>query len=84
METTRALAAEVAGSSASIDLNTKRDVYRRNGVREYIVWRVLENALDWFVLRDERFAPLTPDSQGWLRSEVLRSCVQVAQPPLQR
>ena len=64
------LVAEVASSSASIDLNTKRDVYRRNGVREYIVWRVLEDALDWFVLRGEQFQPLTPDAQGWLRSEV--------------
>jgi Uma2 family endonuclease len=64
------LVAEVASSSASIDLNTKRDVYRRNGVREYIVWRVLENAIDWFVLRGEQFQPLSPDSQGWFRSEV--------------
>jgi Uma2 family endonuclease len=64
------LVAEVASSSASIDLNTKRDVYRRNGVREYIVWRVLEGAVDWFVLRDEHFQPLTADAQGWLRSEV--------------
>jgi Uma2 family endonuclease len=64
------LVAEVASSSASIDLNTKRDVYRRNGVREYIVWRVLENAVDWFVLRGEQFQPLAPGADGWLRSEV--------------
>jgi hypothetical protein len=32
---------------------------------------VLEKVLDWFVLRDEQFESLTPDSQGWLRSEVL-------------
>jgi hypothetical protein len=62
--------AEVASSSVSIDLNTKHDVYRRNEVREYLVWRVLEKAVDWLVLRGEQFQPLTPDSQGWLRSEV--------------
>ncbi len=64
------LVAEVASSSVSIDLNTKHDVYRRNEVREYLVWRVLENAVDWFVLRGEQFEPLAPDAQGWLRSEV--------------
>jgi Uma2 family endonuclease len=47
------LIAEVAASSASIDLHAKFQVYRRHGVREYIVWRVLEQALDWFLLRDE-------------------------------
>src|SRR5437879_6656906 len=34
------LIAEVAASSASYDLGSKLDVYRRSGVREYIVWRV--------------------------------------------
>ena len=32
----------------SYDLHAKRHVYRRSGVREYIVWRVLEQAVDWF------------------------------------
>jgi len=31
------LVAEVASSSASIDMNTKLQVYRRNGVREHII-----------------------------------------------
>src|SRR5438067_6966374 len=34
------LVAEVASSSASYDLHAKLHVYRRNGVREYVVWRV--------------------------------------------
>ena len=34
------LVAEVASSSVSIDLHKKLHVYRRNGVREYLVWRV--------------------------------------------
>ncbi|MBV9121864.1 MAG: Uma2 family endonuclease, partial [Planctomycetes bacterium] len=42
------LVAEIAASSASIDLNTKLRVYRRNQVREYLVWRVLDGAIDWF------------------------------------
>src|SRR5437868_7006490 len=31
---------EVSASSVSIDLHAKLHVYRRSGVREYIVWRV--------------------------------------------
>src|SRR5262245_14616013 len=40
------LGAEVASSSVSIDLTAKLHVYRRKGVREYVVWRVLDRAVD--------------------------------------
>ena len=43
------LVAEVATSSASIDLNAKFQVYRRNRVREYIVWRTIDGEIDWFI-----------------------------------
>jgi Uma2 family endonuclease len=33
------LVVEIAISSASYDLHAKRRAYRRNGVREYVVWR---------------------------------------------
>ena len=49
------LVAEVASSSVSYDLGDKLKAYRRNGVREYVVWRVRERQLDWFVLRDDQF-----------------------------
>ena len=64
------LAAEVAASSVSIDLGPKLNVYRRNGVQEYIVWRVLDQAIDWFVLRGSQFEPLAKSPEGWLKSEV--------------
>jgi Uma2 family endonuclease len=64
------LVAEVASSSASYDLHTKLRVYRRNGVREYIVWRVLDQELDWFVLRAEQYERLALDAAGLYRSEV--------------
>jgi Uma2 family endonuclease len=64
------LVAEVAASSVSYDLNAKLNVYRRNGVTEYVVWRVLNQEVDWFVLRDSRYERQTPDAQGLLRSEV--------------
>lgn len=37
------LVVEIAASSASYDLHTKLDMYRRNGVREYLVWQMYEN-----------------------------------------
>jgi len=64
------LVAEIASSSAAYDLHQKLTVYRRHGVREYIVWRVLENAIDWFVLRDGRYEPLHTDGTGVFKSEV--------------
>lgn len=63
------LVLEVASSSVSIDLTTKLQVYRRNGVREYLVWRVLDRAVDWFVSRAGQYERLVPDAQGLLRSE---------------
>jgi Uma2 family endonuclease len=46
------LIVEVAASSASIDLRDKRRACCRNGVREYLVWRVTEARLEWFCLED--------------------------------
>jgi hypothetical protein len=65
------LVAEVAASSVSYDLNVKLNAYRRNGVREYIVWRVLDGTIDWFVLREGVYERLIPDAAGIYRSEVL-------------
>ena len=64
------LVAEVAASTASYDLHDKLRAYQRNGVREYVVWRVLDRAIDWFVLRDDRYEPLALTSAGCYRSQV--------------
>jgi Uma2 family endonuclease len=64
------LVAEISASTASDDLNAKLNVYRRNGVREYIVWRVDDRQIDWFVLRDGQFVRLPLDDDGLYRSEV--------------
>lgn len=64
------LVAEISASTASFDLHTKLAVYRRSGIREYIVWRVLDRALDWFVLREGDYVPLKADDHGILRSTV--------------
>jgi Uma2 family endonuclease len=64
------LVAEVAASSAAIDLYDKKKVYRRNGVQEYIVWQSLENKLDWFSLQNGQYVSLTPDANGVIKSIV--------------
>jgi len=64
------LAAEVSASSVSRDLHLKLPVYRRNGVQEYIVWRVLDQQLDWFRLRGGEYHRLEADAAGIIRSEV--------------
>jgi Uma2 family endonuclease len=64
------LIAEVAASSASYDLHDKLRAYRRNEVREYVVWRVWDEAFDWFVPREGRYERLAPAAAGVYRSEV--------------
>ena len=64
------LVAEIAASSVSYDANVKRNAYRRNGVCEYIVWRVLDREIDWFVLRQGEYERLAKDSAGVYRSGV--------------
>jgi hypothetical protein len=64
------LVGEVSASSAGYDLGEKLAVYLRNEVCEYIVWRVLDRAIDWFVRRDRRYERLEPGADGILRSEV--------------
>lgn len=64
------LIAEMAASSTSYALYNKLNAYRRNGVREYIVWRVLDQAIDWFILREGAYERLAPDTNGIFESEV--------------
>lgn len=64
------LVAEVAASSATYDLHEKLNVYRDYGVREYLVWKVLEESIVWFVLKRGKYKALTPDASSRLKSEV--------------
>ena len=64
------LIVEVAASSASHDLHDKLNVYRRTGVREYLVWRTLDERIDGFELVDGEFRPLLPDDAGVVHSKV--------------
>jgi Uma2 family endonuclease len=62
------LVVEIAASSASYDLHEKKEAYRRNGVREYVVWRVLDEAIDWFELREGAYVLRAPDENGVVES----------------
>jgi Uma2 family endonuclease len=64
------LVAEVAASSASYDVHDKQAVYQRHGVREYIVWRVFDREVDWYVLRGAKYEKLTAGDDGVLRSTI--------------
>ena len=64
------LIVEISASSVSKDLNPKKRSYAQNGVREYLVWRTMDAAIDWFVLRNGVYLPLAADAAGVIRSEV--------------
>ncbi len=64
------LIVEIAASSVSYDLHDKLRVYRRNGVPEYMVWRVYDKQVDWFRLIQDEYVPLTPDESGVVHSQV--------------
>jgi Uma2 family endonuclease len=64
------LIVEVAASSAAFDLREKKTIYLRNGVREYLVWQIYEQRLDWFYLHDDEYEPLSPDAENILHSRI--------------
>jgi Uma2 family endonuclease len=64
------LIVEIAASSVAIDLHAKKQAYRRNGVKEYIVWQVLDQKLTWFYLEQGEYLELATDSNGILRSQI--------------
>ncbi|MGD9894839.1 MAG: Uma2 family endonuclease [Dehalococcoidia bacterium] len=64
------LIVEVAASSASYDLHDKKEAYRRAGVLEYIAWRVLDEAIDWFRLQNGEYVLVQPNADGVIESTV--------------
>jgi len=64
------LVIEISISSASYDLHSKLNAYRRNGVQEYIVWRVFDAAIDWFELIEGAYRAIAPDERGIVHSGV--------------
>lgn len=61
--------AEVSVSSVALDRGPKLRTYERHGVREYLIWRVDDSLLEWYVLRDNGFELLPNSTDGIFRSE---------------
>ncbi|MCW6034914.1 Uma2 family endonuclease [Spirulina subsalsa FACHB-351] len=64
------LIVEIAASTVSLDLHQKLNVYRRNQVQEYLVWRVEDGEFDWFRLTNEEYIKLEPNSEGIICSQI--------------
>ena len=64
------LVIEVASSSIAYDMGKKKEVYRRHGAPEYIVWQVPRRRLVWLELQSETYVPIEPDADGITRSRV--------------
>lgn len=69
------LVVEVAASSVSRDLHQKKDAYARNGVREYLVWRVEDGVIDWFELSDGRYRARELPGSGVVESNAFPGLV---------
>lgn len=68
LEAAPELVIEIATTSASIDLHRKKEVYRRHGVVEYVVWRTFDAGLDWFALENGQYTPLTAGDDAIIES----------------
>lgn len=64
------LIVEIAASTASLDLHKKWHIYRRNGVQEYLVWRIYDHQFDWFKLNEGEYTQLEPNEDGIICSQV--------------
>jgi Uma2 family endonuclease len=64
------LAIEVAASSTSMDAHEKRDSYMEAGVREYLLWRTLDGAVDWWFLERGKYRSLPILGKDIIRSKV--------------
>jgi len=63
------LIVEVASSSSSYDLHDKLQVYRRNGVREYLVWLVEDQEFRWYIWAEATYQQLSSDESGILKRQ---------------
>ncbi len=66
------LVVEIAGSSASIDLGAKLQIYHRAGVREYLVWITGEPRVEWRTWNDDsgEYDFLAAGTEGVAQSRV--------------
>jgi Uma2 family endonuclease len=66
------LAAEVALSSESYDLHSKKADYERYGIGEYLVVVLRLRRVIWFVREGGGFVEMPPDADGIYRSRIFK------------
>ncbi len=64
------LIVEIAASTVSLDSHQKLNVYRRNQVQEYLIWRVNDGEFDWLRLINEEYIKLEPNADGVICSQI--------------
>lgn len=64
------LIVEIASSSESIDLHTKRRDYEQAGVLEYVVIVIRQQVIRWFILQEEQYQEIVVDPEGIFKSAV--------------
>jgi Uma2 family endonuclease len=65
------LVAEISVSTVSLDAHAKPRLYARHGIREYMLWRVEDDAIDWFTLHDGAYRLIEADAaDGLLKSRI--------------
>jgi Uma2 family endonuclease len=62
------LAIEIASSSVSIDTHIKKNAYLKLGIAEYLVYRVLDGAVNWFAMQNGQYVEIAPDEKGVIKS----------------
>ncbi len=62
--------AEVGASTIDRDIGPKRDIYEQTGVREYLLWDVDGDRINWWHLTDGTYHLLPTDGNGVIRSRV--------------
>ncbi|MFN0094147.1 MAG: Uma2 family endonuclease [Dehalococcoidia bacterium] len=64
--------AEVTATSRNYDLGVKKELYRRAGVLEYLVWQTFDATVEWWALEAGEYVALVPGSDGVTDSSVFR------------
>ncbi len=61
---------EISSSTVSLDLNKKFNLYQENGILEYMVWRVEDQEIDWFILKRGKYQRLAKTKAGLFKCKV--------------
>ena len=51
-------------------MKTKFNVYRRNGIQEYLIWKTESQEILWYALHAGDYVLLPADERGIVRSQV--------------